>query len=80
STTVTLTLQGTQNKTVIQPNQFTQIPGTQYGVYRFKALSGVYELNANNPVSIIVYGYHQDVSFAYPGGLDLKVIYDNPQL
>lgn len=80
NTTVTLTHQGTQNKTVIQPNQFIQIPNTQYGVYRFKAVSGIYELTANNPVSIIVYGYHQDVSFAYPGGLDLKIIYDNPQL
>ncbi|MCX7943485.1 MAG: IgGFc-binding protein [Deltaproteobacteria bacterium] len=80
NTTITLSLQGTQNKTVIQPSQLIQIPGTQYGVYRFKALSGIYELNSNNPVSIIVYGYHQDVSFAYPGGLDLKIIYDNPQL
>ncbi len=80
NTTVTLTLQGTQIKKTIQPNEFIQIPNTQYGVYRFKAQSGIYELNANNPVSIIVYGYHQDVSFAYPGGLDLKIIYDNPQL
>ena len=80
NTTVKLTLQGTSNTTTIQPNQFTQIPNTQYGVYRFKAQSGIYELNATAPVSIIVYGYHQDVSFAYPGGLDLKVIYDNPQL
>lgn len=80
NTTVTLTLQSNQSKTVIQPSQFSQIPNTQYGVYRFKAQSGIYELNANNPVSIIVYGYHQDVSFAYPGGLDLKIIYDNPEL
>ena len=80
NTTVKLTLQGTSNTVTIQPSQFTQIPNTQYGIYRFRAQSGVYELNANNPVSIIVYGYHQDVSFAYPGGLDLKVIYVNPQL
>ena len=80
NTTVKLTLQGTSNTTTIQPNQFTQIPNTQYGVYRFKAQSGIYELNATAPVSIIVYGYHQDVSFAYPGGLDLKIINENPQL
>jgi hypothetical protein len=33
---------------------------------------GVHTLTASAPISITAYGYDCDVSYAYPGGLDLE--------
>ena len=33
---------------------------------------------ADKPVGIVVYGYGQDTSYMYPGGLDLKRITEPP--
>jgi hypothetical protein len=63
--------------TNIAADQFSQIGSSTYGIYRHQTQAGTFTMSATNAVSIIVYGYHQDVSFAYPGGLDLVFI--NPQ-
>ena len=37
-------------------------------------LREAHRLSATEPVSIVVYGYSRDVSYAYPGGLNLEPI------
>ena len=35
---------------------------------------GVHFIRSSEPVSVIVYGYDQYVSYGYPGGLNLDVV------
>jgi hypothetical protein len=53
---------------------FTPVGQGTYQVLRLPILEGTHRLSANEPVSIIVYGYSRDVSYAYPGGLNLEPI------
>lgn len=43
-----------------------------YDIYRIAVPAGVRRIDATSPVGLYVYGYDCDVSFAYPGGLDLE--------
>ena len=47
--------------------------GEQWEVARFAIGDGVHFVQAAEPVSVIVYGYDQYVSYGYPGGLNLDV-------
>ena len=47
------------------------IPGTSWEVVRLPITPGTHSLVAGQPAGLSVYGYGCDVSYAYPGGLDL---------
>jgi len=47
--------------------------GEMWEVARFAIGDGVHFVQAEQPVSVIVYGYDQFVSYGYPGGLNLAV-------
>jgi len=49
----------------------TEIPGTSWRILHEKVEPGVHRVEANTPVGLNVYGYDCNVSYAYPGGLDL---------
>ncbi|MEC8023090.1 MAG: IgGFc-binding protein [Myxococcota bacterium] len=53
-------------------SSFSTVSGTSYAAYRQLVNDGVHRISANGPVSITVYGYDQDVSYGYPGGLGLS--------
>ena len=46
--------------------------GDEWEVARFAVGDGVHFIQAEQPVSVIVYGYDQYVSYGYPGGLNLE--------
>jgi hypothetical protein len=43
-------------------------------IYRLSVPEGVQQLQNNAPFGVIAYGYDCDVSYAYPGGLNLETI------
>jgi hypothetical protein len=47
--------------------------GSTWHIARFPIGDGVHFIEADKPVSVIVYGYDQYVSYGYPGGLNLDV-------
>ena len=49
----------------------TQVGNTNWEVIRKKVQPGVHAIKADKPVGLYAYGYECDVSYAYPGGLDL---------
>lgn len=53
---------------------FTPIPGTQYYVARLPVTDGIHSISASAPISVVVYGYDDDVSYGYLGGLGLHDI------
>ena len=53
---------------------FTPISGTDYYVARLPVSDGIHEIAASAPVSVVVYGYDDDVSYGYLGGLGLHDI------
>jgi len=55
----------------IPVSSFTSIPGTNYMVARLPSSDGAHSLKASQPVGLVVYGYHDDVSYGYPGGANL---------
>jgi hypothetical protein len=58
----------------IPNSSFTPIgPGT-FQVIRLPMTEGSHTLLASEPVTISVYGYDRDVSYAYPGGLNLEPV------
>ena len=50
----------------------TQVPGTTWGIWRLNTTAGVRRLTSSSPAGLYVYGYDCDVSYAYPGGLNLQ--------
>lgn len=53
--------------------------GETWQVARFPVGAGVHFILADQPLSIIVYGYDQYVSYGYPGGLNLDVMTEGQQ-
>jgi hypothetical protein len=68
----TVVLDGNQ----IAPNLFTPIGNSGYGVHRTKVADGSHTVWSDKKINIVVYGYDDDVSYGYPGGLGLKDIGD----
>ena len=51
----------------------TPIPlDSVYEIYRFPVSEGVHFLQSNAGFGVMSYGYNCDVSYAYPGGLNLE--------
>lgn len=48
--------------------------GAEWKVARFPIGDGVHFINSDLPLSVIVYGYDQYVSYGYPAGLNLDVV------
>ncbi|MCB9541755.1 MAG: IgGFc-binding protein [Myxococcales bacterium] len=48
--------------------------GAEWKIARFAIGDGVHFIRSSEPVSVIVYGYDQYVSYGYPGGLNLDVV------
>jgi len=48
--------------------------GEEWRVRRFQIGDGVHFINSDEPLSVVVYGYDQYVSYGYPGGLNLDVV------
>ena len=53
---------------------FSAISGTDFHVARLAVTDGIHEVAASAPVSVIAYGYDDDVSYGYLGGLGLHDI------
>ena len=65
------------NGTRITEAPFSGVPTTvndEMDIYRIRVEPGVHELNSNQAFGVNVYGYAADVSYAYPGGLNLEII------
>ena len=50
------------------------VESTLYRVYRAPVAPGVHRVEADVPVGLYAYGYDCDVSYAYPGGLNLDTL------
>jgi hypothetical protein len=57
---------------LISAQQFEQVPGSQYQVFRTLVADGVHRISADKPAAITVYGFDKDVSYGYPGGLGVE--------
>jgi len=55
----------------IPASNFSLIPDSNYMVARLPVSDGAHTLKATAPVGLVVYGYHDDVSYGYPGGANL---------
>ena len=53
---------------------FTPIAGSPYYVARLPVSDGIHAISASAPISVVVYGYDDDVSYGYLGGLGLHDI------
>ena len=58
--------------TPVDSDLFEAIGDTGYMAARVPVDDGVHRLNASEPFGVIAYGYDEDVSYAYPGGMDLE--------
>ncbi|MFT5429992.1 MAG: hypothetical protein ACI9OJ_000665 [Myxococcota bacterium] len=66
-TDVTATLDGVE----VSADQWVSISGTGFKVARLSVQDGPHRIKASKPVGLVVYGYHDDVSYGYPGGANL---------
>lgn len=64
----TITLDGNS----VNTGAAAPIGNTDWRVYRQRVQAGAHQISASNPVGLTAYGYKCDVSYAYPGGLDLR--------
>ena len=53
---------------------FVPITGSPYYVARLPVSDGIHSISASAPISVVVYGYDDDVSYGYLGGLGLHDI------
>jgi hypothetical protein len=65
----TITLDGTPLTDVPTP-----IPGTPWEIRRRSVPDGTHTVTATAPIGLYAYGYDCDVSYAYPGGLNLETL------
>jgi hypothetical protein len=56
----------------INPASFAAVGSSGYGVFRTEILDGVHTIWSDRKIGIVVYGYDNDVSYGYPGGMGLK--------
>ena len=49
-----------------------EIGGTTWRVATLEVPDGRHTVEADAPVGVLVYGYDRDVSYGYPGGLNLE--------
>jgi hypothetical protein len=61
----------TLDGTLVAAGSFAAIPGSTWKVARLAVGDGVHKVVANQPISVIAYGYDQDVSYGYAAGLNL---------
>ena len=61
----------------IAQNSFVKVGPSEWEVARISVQDGVHSLDGDAPFGVIVLGYDEYDSYAYPGGLDQKQI--NPQ-
>jgi len=55
----------------IPPGNFVPVGASGFGVFRTKLNDGVHNIWSDAKIGIIVYGYDDDVSYGYPGGMGL---------
>ncbi len=55
----------------VAPTSFVPIGASGYGVYRTKLNDGIHNVWSDQKFGIMVYGYDDDVSYGYPGGMGL---------
>jgi hypothetical protein len=55
----------------INPASFSPIGSSGYGVYRTVMSDGIHSIWSDAKIGIVVYGYDDDVSYGYPGGMGL---------
>jgi hypothetical protein len=55
----------------IAPESFIAVGTSGYGVYRTQLNDGVHVVWSDKKIGIVVYGYDNDVSYGYPGGMGL---------
>jgi hypothetical protein len=58
----------------IPESSFTPVGQGTFEVFRMPLTDGSHTVSASDPVTITVYGYDRDVSYAYPGGLNLEPV------
>ncbi len=68
-------------KVVLDGNQlnaeaFLPVGDSGFGVYRTMVSDGVHHIWSESKFGIVVYGYDDDVSYGYPGGIGLKQLED----
>lgn len=57
---------------LLDPTDFVPIGTGEFSATRFLIEDGAHNVESDEKIGIIVYGYDQYVSYGYPGGLDLK--------
>jgi len=55
----------------INPSSFVPVGSSGFGVYRTNVMDGVHTIWSDKKIGIVVYGYDNDVSYGYPGGMGL---------
>ena len=55
----------------ISAAKFQKVEQSDFMVARVPLGDGVHKITSTKPVGIVVYGYHDDVSYGYPGGANL---------
>ena len=55
----------------VNPNAFVPIGASGFGVYRTPVNDGIHQIFSDKKIGILVYGYDDDVSYGYPGGMGL---------
>ena len=55
----------------INPAGFVPIGNSGYGAYRTPVADGIHTIWSDKKIGIVVYGYDNDVSYGYPGGMGL---------
>ncbi len=73
-TGATMVLDGTQTITVAPIPGACTDDGTCWGATTLNLSDGTHTITSSSgqPFGVVVYGYDDDVSYGYPGGLDLK--------
>jgi hypothetical protein len=61
----------TLDNAAIPETAFTPIVTTEFKVARIALTDGPHRITGTAPFGIVVYGYHDDVSYGYPGGANL---------